>query len=85
MGGFGLPRISEISTTVSLIDPHARFTRDINLPSTYLSIIEYANSDSIFFDLKIESLIFERYFFPPFLVRCFFFGTKLRKAHCGKR
>ena len=70
MEGFGLPKISKISTTVSLINPHARFTGDINLPSTYSWIIEYANSDRIFFDFEIESLIFKKYFF-----RLFFLGV----------
>ena len=71
MGGLRVPKISEIFTTVSLMEPHARFTWDIDLPSTYSCIIEHANYDRMFFDFKIESLIFGKYFSRLFLLDVF--------------
>ena len=71
MGGLVMPKTSGFFTTVSLIGPHARFIRDIDLLWTYSYKVEHANSDKIFFDFKNKSLIFERYFSRLFLLGAF--------------
>ena len=88
MGGLEMAKITGIFTTVSLIDPHVRYTRDINLLSTYFDIIEHANLDRILFDFENESLIFEKYFSRLFLLGSnlgFFFGIELLKAYSAER